>query len=164
MSTTLRDGVNNLDAAAKNVIEEYITRSSRLDTVLVRLTRAYCADCPRNASYGCCDFAQEAIREMPPEAVALQEAECLENGGTLKEMDGICRYHAPEGCTLKVMKSSSCLGHLCNDLKDHLIENYAEDAMPFIDAMAKLVVSSLDREPAALLRAMDSAISLGERL
>ena len=164
MSTTLRDRVDNLDDAAKNVIEAYMTRSAKLDSVLVRLTRSYCAHCPRNARYGCCDFAKESVREMPAEALALQEAECLENVGSLKEMDGICRHHAPDGCTLRVMKSSSCLGHLCNDLKDHLAEEYGEHAIPFIDAMAKLVVGSLDRDPAGLLRSMDAAIALGERL
>jgi hypothetical protein len=160
----LHDRMNSPESETKSILEAYMSRSERLESILTVLTRAYCANCPRNTDYGCCDFADEAVREMPEEAIGLQEEECLQNGGDLLQVNGICRYHTTDGCSLRLMKSSSCLGHLCDDLKENLTDKFQEEAKPFLNAMAQLVSGSLRQDSAALFKAMDEAIALGDSL
>jgi hypothetical protein len=161
---TLRDSIEKLDSDTKLLLKDYMSKSEQLDCILTLLTREYCANCPRNADYGCCDFVHEAVKELPDEAIRLQEVECLENGGNLKEEGGICRYHSSSGCCLRLMKSSSCLGHLCDDLKEKLRQEFSEVAEPFILAMRKLVLGSLAQHPTTLLSDMDESIALGNEL
>jgi hypothetical protein len=161
---SLQDTIKELDAGSRRLLEAYMSLVERLDSVLAVLTRPYCAHCPRNADYGCCDFAAEAVREMPVQAIKLQEAECLQNGGALREVGGICRYHTSHGCSLRLTKSSSCLGHLCGDLKERLAEANPQGTEPFIVAMGKLVSGSLQQDSAALFVSMGDAIALGNAL
>jgi len=159
---TLHDKIKELDTDTTPILEAYVARAERLDSTLAALTRSYCAHCPRDAEYGCCDFPEEAVREMPTDAIGLQETECLENGGDLREREGICRYHTSDGCSLRLMKSPSCLGQLCGNLKDELARQYPEHAEPFVVAMGKLMSGSLQQDPAGLFRAMDEVIVAGE--
>jgi len=65
---------------------------------------------------------------------------------------------------LRLTKSSSCLEHLCDDLKERLAKAYPEQAEPFVAAMRKLVLGSLQQDSAALFRAMDEAMAIGQGL
>lgn len=162
--TTLRDSLEKLDTDTKLLLEGYMSKTEQMDRILTQLTRAYCAKCPRNADHGCCDFVHEGVKEMPDTAIRLQEVECLENGGNLKGEEGLCRYHSSRGCCLRLTKSSSCLGHLCDDLKKKLRKEFPVLAEAFIAAMRKLVMGSLAQNPTMLFCDMDEVVIIGDGL
>lgn len=160
----LSNKVAELAEPLRGVVLEYIVRTRELDMILNSSTRCYCAACPRDADFGCCDFPDEAIKAMPKEMIRLQEVESLENGGDLRARNGICRYHTSKGCTLAVLKSPSCFGQQCPDLREYLCEQYGERARPFIESMRRFGRGSLKSDPQRVIQDLALALKLARVL
>jgi len=101
---------------------------------------------------------------MPDEVVRLQEIESVDNGGDLISRNGICRYHTPEGCSLVVLKSPSCFGQICPDLRHDLFERFGEKAQVFVERMRAFGRASMAEEPIQVLQYMIEAIEAGASL
>ena len=160
----LQKHIKALQKPWQEIIQKYIILAKELDGILLQLTRTYCAHCPRNAEYGCCDFAEEATRGLPEEIVHLQRIECIDNGGTLTSRNGICPYHTPKGCSLVLLKSPSCFGQICQDLRDDLCQRFGNQAQPFIDSMRIFGHSSMKNNPNEMINNLNKAVEEGKNL
>ncbi|MBN1902413.1 hypothetical protein JW926_13895 [Candidatus Sumerlaeota bacterium] len=158
------DKIEYLEEPLKGMIQEYLELACEMDRLLNCLTREYCAQCPRSLEYGCCNFPEEASRSMPEAIVRLQEMESVENGGDLVSRNGLCRFHTKKGCSLVLLKSPSCFGQLCDDLRNDLRKRFGRNAEPFIEAMRKFGRKSMEKEPSELLEGMRDVIRAGKAL
>jgi len=143
-----------------NTLFKYVQRTEKLDTVLEKLTRDYCPSVCK-ISTGCCNI-QGYRYGVPNSFSQFQEAEALYN---LWESPGEgCKYISKEGCKLTLFKAPICITGLCQEIKQHLRQEYGRQGEKFYNLMWDAVKYNLKHKPSRLFRAMDAAIAQGEKL
>jgi hypothetical protein len=144
------------------IIEKYTAKAENLDEVLTDLTKYFCADSCSSSPNGCCglSFYKQGV---PEEFKVLQEQEAISNGWT--KPGKYCTYHTDQGCSLTKYKPPFCLGYICGDLENHLIDFYQNDKLiGFLGVMKSIHHISLVKKPLILLVNMDYAILTGKQL
>lgn len=146
------------------IIEDYTARTARLDVILDKLTKYFCANTCKEGIEGCCMFNAYKF-DVLEEMLELQEEEALKNGW---ETEGSkCKYHSATGCKLTLFKPPVCINFLCTDLKNHIEEKYGINGRIFASLIGKANSFCLNQTPKErenLFSYMDKGIYLGEKL
>ncbi len=143
---------------------EYGIRTVKLDALLDRMTRPYCADDCSKMPTGCC--TSDFHSWLPLEMRNLQQIEAIIKGWK-KRTGQECRYHSHEGCYIDVWKAPVCIGYLCNPLKGMLKSTYSGDIDKFCIALSDiegLQRQDLYKEARSWLWVMDETIDIGNQI
>jgi hypothetical protein len=152
------------------IINSYTQRTEKLDKILTKLTKDYCADeCPHEER-GCCwnnHYMYGMSRDILEEMLSMQEKQARENGWTPDYDRQNCKYHTKKGCTLTSLKSPICIGHICSGLENYITDKFGIPGESFVDLMRQAKFSELKQEqysPSKLLAHLDGIIIMGEEL
>ncbi len=148
-------------------IKFYTGRTSKLDNILDKLTKNFCAGRCNNGNSGCCHNNAYKF-DAPDEMLGLQEKEALKNGWKRSNnINNRCKYHSSEGCKLTLYKPPVCINSLCEDLRRYIEEKHGINGRLFTSLMREANLFCLTRSPGErekLFSCMDKAIYLGEIL
>ncbi len=155
------------------LIIAYTMKTKKMDKILSRLTKEYCAAGCESIPVGCCDQTSYYFMGINDKMVKLQEKEAKNNGWL--DFPSNCRYHTSKGCKLKLFKSPICLGFICDPLEKAIRDDFACDSAELFIADLKHLIDfasyfaycdslSYSEYFEELFKTMDSMIANGNKL
>jgi hypothetical protein len=147
----------------RRLLLEYGVWSLRVDEVLERLTKGFCARGCERLPTGFCSVLGYDMGMVPEAMLELQRLEASGQGWTAPKREDKCKYHGPAGCCLRLFKSPACAGMLCDALVADLERRFpAEPLAAFLQPLALYRNHLLDRRE--IFELMAAVVTTGRRL
>ncbi len=147
----------------KKLLLEYALWSLRLDRLLGKLTKGFCAQHCDRPPVGCCSILGYDLGLVPETMLEAQELEAATHGWQAPAVEDKCKYHSDTGCCLALFKSPACAGMLCDGILEKLRSNHPAKAIEaFLEPLALYRNHALDREQ--IFELMRKTVDAGQRL
>jgi hypothetical protein len=161
--------IDNRNVAPPYVINklllEYALKSRRVDALVGRLNKDFCATRCDKPPVGCCSTLGYDMGVIPQRMLEVQELEATRNGWQMPPHPDLnkCRYHTVAGCVLSLFKTPYCIGYLCEGIEKFFEENYTEARLAvFYKELKAFNRCEIDRSN--VFKAMDRLVDAGGKL